>query len=159
MGGLGDLRDRIRDMILDEASDPTETVGWATTVAVYTAKEGSVTSYHTTRGKRCRSAAKILQVSGRSRTENEGTTEIRLEDFVCLERGEQLVSPPFFVATPRTSVPVHLTSQTRMVDDAEGSGIRIKVFSWTASGDPAPRVSFNWHCCVQVEEDTFSSIE
>jgi hypothetical protein len=149
-GGLGELAENLQEA-LDES--PGGVATFEVTRAVSAEQVGSVTKVHSRSGQRC-TRGTILHICGWSQTGRDGVAEIRIRDYVCLDDGEgagedrdELVPPAFFVATPRSEAPVHLTS---MVTSVGGDArMQIKVFAWTITGEPAPKVRFDRHFCVQ----------
>jgi hypothetical protein len=144
------LRDRILEELQGDAGVfmPAEiTRGIYHRISI---ENGFLTKLHTFRGKNC-SSTYMFDICGAATTNRDGAIEIRLEDFVCLER--EIIAPPaFFVATPRSDSPVHLTFGINVVDDATGiARIRIKVWAWNVGGEPVANVPFHWRCCVPFE--------
>jgi hypothetical protein len=97
--------------------------------------------------KRCRREG-ALDVGGTSRTDANGTVEIRLTDYICQPPTPyEFFRPINFVATPQSRAPVFLTS----VQTPTGGDVAIMVFSWDANGSPLRNVSFDWRCFVPAE--------
>ena len=121
-------------------------------VASYTRAEGATTSREigTTGSARtgCTNAD-LLDVSGRSRTGDDGSTEFMLSDFFCDFSGQNRLEfqfPVNFVATPLPQTPVFLTGAATLTSDR--SDVKIRVTTWDPSGSPAPVTSFDWRCRV-----------
>ena len=121
-------------------------------VASYTKAEGSTTSREigtTGSARKFCAAADLLDVSGRARTGEDGTTEFMLIDFFCDFSGSDTLEfqyPVNFVATPLPQTPVFLTGGALLTSDR--SGVKIRVATWDPSGSPAPRTPFDWRCRV-----------
>jgi hypothetical protein len=118
------------------------------TTGHYSFSEGSTTSREIgTTGvstKAC-GAADLLDVCGVAATGSDGTVEFLLSDFFCADIG---IRPRVnFLATPLSSAPVFVTVQRTPLD----RDVRIKVFSWSADGKPAPGIAFDWRCRVPTE--------
>jgi hypothetical protein len=88
--------------------------------------------------------AYLLDVSGSSRTGDDGTTALRLSSWICMEN--RLLEPANVVATPQSATPCYLTILHTLVDDA--MDLEIGVSTWDAAGAPAPGVPFDWRCRV-----------
>jgi hypothetical protein len=117
-------------------------------VATYTeVSDGRLTSREigtTGNSTKACARARILDVSGRARTSDDGTAELMLSDFFCGSR--DFTAPAVFVATPRAQSPVFVTAQASLTGDRKD--VRIKIATWKVSGSPAPNLSFNWMCRV-----------
>jgi hypothetical protein len=141
----------LREIILDELEGDTGVIGPVEMthgmVNRISIDNGSLTKLNSFYGKRC-NPTHMFDICGSARTNGDGVSEIRLEDFVCLQE-DVMVFPAFFVATPQTDSPVHLTFVMNAVDEDTGvTRIRIKVFAWNIGGEPVAKVSFHWQCCV-----------
>ncbi|WP_157465201.1 hypothetical protein [Deinococcus apachensis] len=119
-------------------------------IALNSTNDGWVTSRETgTTGnstKMCRQSSNpLLDVSGLSHTDANGTIQFLLEDFFCTSNPYYSL-PLNFVATPRSRLPVFLTMMRRVTNN---STVQIEVMSWNFNGSPAPNVSFDWRCRIQ----------
>jgi hypothetical protein len=90
---------------------------------------------------------RLLDVGGFWFTGNDGKSTFRLTDFIC-HTGERFGRPINVVATPLSSTPCFLTLNHTLVDN--GADVQIEVWSWDAAGAPAPAVSFDWRCRVEL---------
>ena len=102
----------------------------------------------------CR-AARLLDISGIATTDNNGQRVFKLSEFICHSSrpGENRFQQPInVVATPRSTTPCFLTVTHSLVNTngLEGVDVEIKVFMWDANGAPAPNVSFDWRCRVDI---------
>jgi hypothetical protein len=102
----------------------------------------------------CRSA-RLLDVSGLASTESNGQSVFRLSDFICRSsppRANNYQQPINVVATPRSITPCFLTVTHSLVNTASLNAVdvEIKVFTWDANGAPAPNVTFDWRCRVDI---------
>ena len=95
--------------------------------------------------KRC-SDATLLDVSGVSGTEADGTRVFLLSDFVCFAPERNLAEPINVVATARSTTPFFVTTTQALVNN--GTDVQITVFAWDAEGAAAPNVTFDWRCRV-----------
>ncbi|PYJ44810.1 MAG: hypothetical protein DME50_17315 [Verrucomicrobia bacterium] len=96
-------------------------------------------------GKSC-SDATLLDVSGVSFTEADGTRAFLLSDFVCLPQLRSLAEPINVLATARSTTPFFVTTAHALVNN--GTDVQITIFAWDAKGAPAPNVTFDWRCRV-----------
>ena len=96
-------------------------------------------------GKRC-SDATLLDVSGVSVTEADGTRVFLLSDFVCFPQLRSLAEPINVVATARSTTPFFVTTTHALVNN--GTDVQITAFAWDAGGAAAPNVTFDWRCRV-----------
>ena len=79
-------------------------------------------------------------VGGKSATDQNGRHSWKLSDYVCSTPPIDVIEPAVFVATPRSSRPVCVTSNTTSTN----GDLHIEVFSWDMDGKPAPSVGFSW---------------
>ena len=86
----------------------------------------------------------IFDLSGASRTGNDGKIEFLLSDFFCEEI--EFDHPVNFLVTVRSNSPVFLTSLRSLTDDRRD--VKITVFSWNSSGESAANITFDWRCRV-----------
>jgi hypothetical protein len=96
-------------------------------------------------GKNC-SDAILLDVSGTSFTEADGTRVFLLSDFVCFPQVRSLAEPINVVATARSTTPFFVTTTHALVNN--GTDVQITIFAWDAKGAAAPDVTFDWRCRV-----------
>jgi hypothetical protein len=111
-------------------------------------------------------------MGGRARTDRDGQAVIKLNEYLCPTRDEEspasiydrpsITSRPWFVATPRISSPILLTTAyvlkpinppgASQVDVAAYQGVfevELKVMSWKLDGKPASYIGFDWNCIVE----------
>ena len=91
--------------------------------------------------------ARLLDVGGYATTGDDGRTQFRLTEFIC-HTGERFGQPINVVATPLSSEPCLLTLRHTLVNN--GEDVEIQVWSWDTGGKPAPTVSFDWRCRVEL---------
>jgi hypothetical protein len=121
-------------------------------VGSYTKEEGATTSRDigtTGSARKGCAAADLLDVSGRARTGDDGSTEFMLSDFFCDFSGQNRLEfqyPVNFIATPLPQTPVFLTGVATLTSDRRD--VKIRVTTWDPSGSPAPVISFDWRCRV-----------
>jgi len=97
-------------------------------------------------GKSC-SDASLLDVSGVSFTEADGTRVFLLSDFVCFPLNRPTLAEPInVVATARSTTPFFVTTTHALVNN--GTDVQITVFAWDDKGAAAPNVTFDWRCRV-----------
>jgi hypothetical protein len=104
--------------------------------------------------KSCRSTG-VLTIGGSLVTGEDGTTERLLSEFHCgneAEHGISIVYPIVLVATPRSRVPVFVTTTSSLTTTARRGDVRMRFATWGPDGRPAPRVSVAWHCLTAYEE-------
>jgi hypothetical protein len=115
-------------------------------------------AYHTTAGravwrlitfpgkvKSCTDCT-LLDVSGVSSTEADGTRVFLLSDFVCFPEYHSLSEPTNVLATARSTTPFFVTTTHELVNN--GTDLQITVFAWDPKGAAAPNVTFDWRCRV-----------
>jgi hypothetical protein len=90
--------------------------------------------------------ASLLDASGVSSTEADGTRMFLLSDFVCLDDTRYLAKPISVLATARSTSPFFVTTTHALVN--KGTDLQITVFAWDANGAAAPNVTFDWRCRV-----------
>jgi hypothetical protein len=95
--------------------------------------------------KSCGRISLAFEVKGGSQTAADGTATFSLSDFFC-PRTVTFGHPINFVATPRSRIPVFLTSLQRLT--ASRDDVTVTVFAWDANGDPLGSVAFYWRCFV-----------
>ena len=93
--------------------------------------------------------ALLLDVTGIGITDNEGKRTLRLRGFLC-DVGERFNFPMNCVATPLSLTPVFVTLNHTLVNN--GDDVEMQFFTWDAAGAPAPRVSFDWRCRVELQQ-------
>jgi hypothetical protein len=116
-------------------------------VGTYTDLEGTLTSRDIdTTGESTKACDKkqILDVSGSARTGSDGKIDFSLSDFFC--GGFEFKHPVNFLATPRSTSPVFLTTLRTLTSDWKD--VKITVNAWDSSGAPAVNISFDWRCRV-----------
>ena len=101
--------------------------------------------------KRCQ-VHSVLNATGAGVTNSNGSLEFLLSDFLCT--GYTFIAPANMVATPRGRVPAFLTITHNFIRDHLGraTDIKIKVFSWNATG-AAANIPFDWQCIVPAIEN------
>ena len=122
-----------------------------------TADENSFTALRNLlipRPNECRSAH-LLDISGLAATDNNGKRVFRLSEFICHSSppaANQFQQPINVVATPRSITPCFLTVTHSLANTASlnAADVEIKVFTWAADGAPAPNVTFDWRCRVDI---------
>jgi hypothetical protein len=92
--------------------------------------------------------SRLLDVSGIANTGTDGTARFRLTAFLC--QGGPFAPPINVVATPLSLTPCFLTLNHTLVNN--GDDVEIQVFTWNADGAPAPLVSFDWRCRVELPQ-------
>lgn len=93
----------------------------------------------------CAEAA-TMDIGGKATTGGDGRFLWKLSAYVCEKPFILSDEPVAFVATPRATAPVLITTNTV----ATGNDLQIDVFSWTAEGTPAPFTRFSWRCWLQL---------
>ena len=88
----------------------------------------------------------LLDASGVSSTEADGTRVFLLSDFVCFPQLRSLAEPINVLATARSTSPFFVTTTHTLVNN--GTDVQITVFAWDAKGAAAPNVTFDWRCRV-----------
>ncbi|HKD69470.1 MAG TPA: hypothetical protein VKB84_21705 [Candidatus Binataceae bacterium] len=94
--------------------------------------------------------ATLLDASGSLSTGADGQRTFLLSQEVCLPLQRSLAEPVNVVATARSTTPFFVTTTHSLVQDDPAnplsSDVQITVFTWNASGAPAPNVTFDWRC-------------
>jgi hypothetical protein len=158
-----DTKQRVlTDLGIDIEGDFPDEIGEAVfNRALYSTNENSfITKDSSFFGKRCVSVG-IIDICGNGQTDRDGEMKIRIEDFVCLRaakpgEGAELIEPPvYFVATPMINKPVLVTFEIsrRPADVFDALGLDINVRTWEITGEPKPRVRFQWRCCVKYTDN------
>lgn len=133
------------------------TLSWP--IAAYARIAGSITIEDLRFGTRC-TAGKLLDVGGLASTGRDGTVELSLNDFHCLDvrpdAGDNAMSyghPVNVVATVRGGRPALLTVDTRIGPGSDGrpQDVFITVSSWDGSGASLGSVPFAWRCLVPAD--------
>jgi len=106
------------------------------------------------RPNECR-PARLLDISGLATTDNNGQRVFKLSEFICHSSppaANRFQQPINVVATPRSITPCFLTVTHSLVntDALKAVDVEIKVFTWDANGAPAPNVTFDWRCRVDI---------
>jgi hypothetical protein len=149
-----DLESAIKN-IPDEVDARTIKVSWP--AATFTVSSGKVTTRDIFGGKSCGGDVNILDVAARSATQSDGTAQISLNAFHCLDPrpmpggGSLTYAYPITVlATPQAAGPVHLAVEAQIVVDAQGvPDVIITVRAWDTNGGPVS-AAFNWRCTVPI---------
>jgi len=90
-----------------------------------------------------------LVVDGVGRTDANGRQEYLVSDFICKLNVPMNFEPPtILLATAAVDQPIYLTSQSTIIQF--GADLRLRFFSWQASGRNAPETSFRWHLTAAV---------
>jgi hypothetical protein len=100
-------------------------------------------------GQFCVSPVTLLDASGRSTTGSDGKSVFLLSYFIC--RSNNFFSEPvFLLATPYAANPCYITVTHQIVPDPNTvpNDVQITAYAWSASGTPAPNISFDWRCRV-----------
>ena len=93
--------------------------------------------------------APLLDVTGIGLTDNDGRRTFRLRSFLCSVT-EKFTFPMNCVATPLSLTPCFVTLNHTLINN--GEDVEIQIFTWDAAGAPAPRVSFDWRCRVELQQ-------
>lgn len=89
-----------------------------------------------------RFAGQAMDIGGKSITGNDGRMQWKLTNYICEGNLQIIEEPVAFVATPRATGPVLMTTNTV----STGNDLVIDVFSWTVAGAPAANTRFSWRC-------------
>ena len=118
-------------------------------VASSTISDGSTTLRSLFVGfpNRCVSS-KLLDVTGVAASGSDGKSRFRLLSFLCPEGNFHFGFPINVVATPLSTAPRFLTLVHTLVNN--GADVEIEVSTFDATGAPAPNVSFDWRCRVEL---------
>ena len=96
--------------------------------------------------------ANLLDASGLTTTGVNGQAIFLLSQYVCLPLVRAFAAPINVVATVRSSSPVYVTATLTLIPDpnspASNNDVQITLYSWDATGKPAPSVSIDWRCRV-----------
>lgn len=93
---------------------------------------------------------RLLDVSGVASTGTDGKLGFRLTSFMC-HAGDRFGEAINVVATPLATTPCFVTVRHALVNTPQpGSDVEIQASSWDATGAPAPLVSFDWRCRVEL---------
>jgi hypothetical protein len=97
-------------------------------------------------------ASELLDVSGVSVTPSNGHLTLLITDFLCPNEGTRSYSEPVnIVATAASSTPAVITATHTLIvtpPNTVATNVQIDIFSWDATGAPAPGVAVNWRCRV-----------
>ncbi len=99
--------------------------------------------------KSCRDDLTLLDASGVSSTQANGTRVFLLSDFVCFPPYHFIFEPINVLATARSTAPFFLTTTHALINN--GTDLQITVFAWDARGAAAPNVTFDWRCRACVD--------
>ena|SRR5215213_2749478 len=91
--------------------------------------------------------SRVLDVSGFAQTLDNGQNVLLLSSFLC-PAGEVFSFPINVVATPFSAKPFFMTVTHTLINN--GADVEMKFFSWGANGAPAPNITFNWRCRVEL---------
>jgi hypothetical protein len=96
--------------------------------------------------ERCETRPYSMDIGGVASTDRDGRFRWKLSDFICNDpdTSGHYSEPISFVATAMRSTPITMTTRVRNV----GDDVEIDVFSWDATGDPAPSVRFGWRLWI-----------
>jgi hypothetical protein len=122
-------------------------------VSLYSYEDGTIMSRPITYfGQSCAQASTIqasfLDVSSSSSTNNSGRSEFLLTDFICSTENI-FAAPVSLVVTPYTRTACYATMTHTLVPEPNSSlynDLQIVVSTWSAQGQPAPGISFDWRC-------------
>jgi hypothetical protein len=130
--------------------DAVQLIQFFQSVALTTKQPGSTTQRHQIANlpNRCYDNH-VLDVSGIATTAANGQSVFRLTNFMC-PAGEVFRVPVNVVATPFSSKPFFLTVMHTVINN--GADVEIRVFAWKPNGTPAPTVTFNWRCRVELPQ-------
>jgi hypothetical protein len=132
--------------------DEVERIRFTQTVASSTiADNGTITLQYVilARPNLCY-GSRLLDVSGVAFTGTDGKLSFRLTSFIC-HAGERFGETINVVATPLSTAPCFVTVSHALVNTPQpGSDVEIQASSWDAAGAPAPLVSFDWRCRVEL---------
>jgi hypothetical protein len=92
--------------------------------------------------------SKLLDVTGIASSGADGKGRFRLTSFLCPAGNFRFGFPINVVATPLSTTPCFLTLVHTLVNN--GADVEIEVSTWDAAGAPAPNVSFDWRCRVEL---------
>ncbi len=87
-------------------------------------------------------SGQAMDIGGKSITGSDGKMRWILTNYICEDALRVIEEPVAFVATPRATGPVMMTSNTV----STGNDLVIDVFSWNADGTPAANIRFSWRC-------------
>jgi hypothetical protein len=77
---------------------------------------------------------------------------ILITSFLCpTEESRSYAEPVNIVATPVSTTPAFLTTNHTLIfvpPNTVATNVQIDIFSWDASGAPAPNIVVNWRCRV-----------
>jgi len=96
----------------------------------------------------------VFVYAGHGQTDAAGVWRIRLADVTCESPGPRHGSIPSIVATPTSGIienknPAAPPPPSFLV--ALITGPDIAIYSFGPGGNPAPHVTFSWHCVVEGE--------
>jgi hypothetical protein len=122
-------------------------------VSLSSSEDGTIMSRSIFGGKSCTQAsalgASFLDVSSSSFTEASGQRSFLLTDFIC-STVNSFDEPVSLVVTPNTRTPCYATMTHTLVPNPGAPGsfndLQILVSTWSANGQPAPNISFDWRC-------------
>jgi hypothetical protein len=87
-------------------------------------------------------SGQAMDIGGKSITGSDGKMRWILTNYICEDALRVIEEPVAFVATPRATGPVLMTSNTV----STGTDLVIDVFSWNTDGTPAANTRFSWRC-------------
>jgi hypothetical protein len=130
-------------------AETLQTISFLQPVAVSTTSENAAVTKRSiliARPNQCH-LSRALDVSGLTTTGTDGTITFRLRSFLC-HTGEDFAQPINVVVTPISRTPCFATVRAVLVDSADD--VEIQLWSWNPDGSPAPRVTVNWRCRVDM---------
>ena len=107
---------------------------------------------------------------GHGRTDENGQATLYLSQYLCdpagVPRGTNRISTagvPRFLATPISDQPRYLSYQLMVQEappplgqvgyyDPPAADVTVHVYTWSADGNRAGRVSLSWHCAANVTQ-------
>jgi hypothetical protein len=87
-------------------------------------------------------SGQAMDIGGKAVTGSDGKMRWILTNYICEDALRVIDEPVAFVATPRATGPVLMTSNTV----STGNDLVIDVFSWNTDGTPAASTRFSWRC-------------
>lgn len=98
-------------------------------------------------GQSCVSSS-LLDGNASSTTGGNGNVTFLLSSAICLPLVRSLAAPINLQATVRSASPSFLTMTYSLVPDPNSpnsyNDVQITVYTWDATGNPAPNVTFDW---------------
>ena len=141
----------IRDGVVERREDLRDVVviSWPIATSHYTEwRQGRKTIFNSLRPKTCTQQA-LYTVNGVSRTGQNGTVKLSLNDYHCAGDGAYYELPVILLATARTSSFAVMTAVPKLSSNARD--VELAFASFDPDGRPLPNVSFSWSCVVPAE--------